>query len=310
MNETKYVGVDLSKKELVADVCAEAKPRVFVQSSAGHAQLVAALPAGAHVICEASGGYERELVRALHRAEVPVSVVMPRRVRAFALACGLRAKTDRIDARLLSAFGRALQPPAQAAVSVVASEWQALVRARQALVERLTREACEAEHCTLPRLQDRERVRRELLEQQLHELETALRSLLAREERLCRRAERMRQAHGVGEVTAWTLLAELPELGTLARGQASALLGAAPDPDDSGPHHGRRHISGGRPAARRVLYMAALAAAHHNPVLAQFYHRLVMERHKPKRVALTAVMRKLIELLNHLLADPNFVLAA
>ena len=310
MNETNYVGVDVSKQELVADLSAEAKPRAFGQEPAGYAALLAALPRGAHVVCEASGGYERALVEALHAAAIPVSVVMPRRVRAFAVAQGLRAKTDPIDARLLSAFGRALQPRALTPVTAVAQQWQALVRARQALLVRLNEEASEADHCRLAVLVAQAKGRVGLLRRQLAALEQQLRALLRTQPAMAARAQRLQQVCGVGEVSAWTFLAELPELGTLQPGQAGALVGVAPAPHDSGPRHGPRHIGGGRAAARKVLFMAALVAAHRNPILAAFYQRLVTQRHKPKLVALTAVMRKLIELLNHLLADPNFVLAA
>lgn len=310
MNEVIiYVGVDLSKPELVADLSAETKPRAFAQTKEGHAALLAELPPRAHVVCEASGGYERALVQALHAAGVPVSVVMARRVRAFAVARGLRAKTDPIDARLLTQFGRAVAPRAQTPVVAASAEWQALVRARRALLDRLNQEASEAEHCTLGLLQEQAQARRELLTGQLRALEQRLRALLAGDAAARARAERLQEVCGVGEVSAWTLLAELPELGSCARGQASALMGVAPDPHDSGARQGRRRISGGRAAVRKVLYMAALTAAHRNVHLAAFYRRLTVERGKPKLVALTAVMRKLIELLNRLLADPHFKLA-
>jgi transposase len=311
MNTVKYVGVDLSKLELVVALSAEAKPRAFPNNVAGHAALLAALPAQAHVVCESTGGYQRALVRALQRADVPVSVVMPGRVRAFAHARGLRAKTDPIDARLLSAFGEALAlatppPPPSAAQE----ELQQLMRARRALLSQLNEEASQAEHCTVACLQAQASERRALLERQVREIEKRLRVLIAADPVWRQRSERVQEVDGIGEVSAWTVLAELPELGQLEKGQAAALLGVAPDPDDSGPRHGRRHISGGRSSARKVLYMAALTASQRNPVLAPFYRRLVEERHKPKLVALTAVMRKLVELLNLLLADPDFKLAA
>lgn len=309
MSETIYVGVDLSKQELVADLSAEAKPRAFAQSGEGHAAFIAALPPQAHVVCEASGGYERALVAALQAADLPVSVVMPRRVRAFAVARGLRAKTDPIDARLLSAFGQTIHPRAQRPAAAASTEWQALVRARQALIEKLNHEASEAEHCTLECLRAQAQQRRTLLETQLRDLEKQLRAQLKTNAALDARAQRLQEVCGVGEVNAWTLLAELPELGTLEPGQPAALLGVAPHPDDSGPRHGRRRISGGRGAVRKVLYMAALTAAHRNPILAAFYQRL-LARGKPKLVALTAVMRKLVELLNRLLRDPCFKLAS
>lgn len=309
MSQTNYIGVDVSKLELVADLAAPAKPRAFTNEPTGHAALLAALPAGAQVICEASGGYERALVEALHKGGVAVSIVSPSRVRHFARANGLRAKTDPIDAQLLSAFGAALKPAAQPPPSSGQANWQALVRARADLVAQLNVEASHAEHCTLPLLRAQAQARRELLAAQLHALEVELRRRLSAEALWQQRAARLREVCGVGEVSAWIVLAELPELGRLERGQAAALLGVAPDPHDSGPRQGRRRISGGRAAARKVLYMAALTAAHRNPVLAPFYRRLVEQRHKPKLVALTAVMRKLVELLNRLLADPQFKLA-
>jgi transposase len=309
-NQTHHVGVDLSKQDCVADLAAEASPRAFPNTAEGHAALLKALPAGAHLVCEASGGYERALVAAAHAAAVPVSVVAPGRVRHFARAQGLRAKTDPIDARLLSAFGRALAPAAQPPPTAAQAEWQALVRARQALLAQLNLESSHAEHCTVPLLLAQAAARRALLEAQVAALEAELRRRLAADAAGRQRAERVQQVSGIGEVSAWTILAELPELGRLERGEPAALLGVAPDPRDSGLRRGQRRIHGGRAAARRVLYMAALSAAHHNRVLAAFYRRLVEERHKPKLVALTAVMRKLIELLNRLLADPHFTLAA
>jgi transposase len=309
MNQTNYIGLDVSKLELVADLAAPAQPRAFPNDAQGHAALLANLPKGAHVICEASGGYERPVVAALHTAGVTVSVVAPSRVRHFARANGLRAKTDPIDARLLSAFGRTLRPATQPPPGRAQLEWQALVRARAALVGQLNLETSQAEHCTLPLLVSQAQARRALLEAQLAALEAELRQRLATDPCWRQRAARVQEVSGVGEVSAWMVLAELPELGSLQRGQAAALLGVAPDPHDSGPRQGRRRISGGRAAARKVLYMAALTAAHRNPVLAPFYRRLVDQRHKPKLVALTAVMRKLVELLNRLLADPHFKLA-
>ncbi len=142
--KTHYVGVDLSKLECVADLAAEAAPRAFPNNVAGHAALLAALPAGAHLVCEASGGYERALVAACHAARVPVNLVQPARVRAFARARGLRAKTDPLDARVLSAFGQALALAAPPAPTAAQGELQALVRARQTLLAQLNEEASHA----------------------------------------------------------------------------------------------------------------------------------------------------------------------
>lgn len=305
----KYLGVDLCKLELVVDLAAEAKPRAFPNTASGHATLIAALPEGAHLVCESTGGYQRALVAALHASGVPVSVVSPSRVRHFALAKGLRAKTDPIDARLLSLFGAAMACVALPPPSAEALELQALVRARQVLHTQLNEESSHDEHCTVLFLQEQALARRTMLLEQIRAIERRLRALISSHPQWRAKAARVQEVSGIGEVSAWTVLAELPELGQLARGQAGALLGVAPDPDDSGPRHGPRHISGGRSHARKVLYMAALTASQHNPVLAPFYRRLTEQRRKPHRVALTAIMRKLVELLNHLLADPHFILA-
>lgn len=310
MHTVNYVGVDLSKHELVVDLAAGAKPRVFPNSPKGCAALLKALPADAHVVCESTGGYQSGLVHAMHAAGVPVSVVMPVRVRAFAQARGLRAKTDPIDARLLTAFAEAMHPRALAPASPQQEELQQLMRARQVLIALQNDQASHAEHCTLPFLQSQQKAREELVRRQIRAIERRVRELLAADAKSKWRSERLQEVCGVGEISAWTVLAELPELGTLEPGQPAGLLGVAPDPDDSGPRHGPRRVGGGRGAARKVLYMAALTASQRNAVLAPFYRRLVEQHHKPKLVALVAVMRKLIELLNRILADPNFKLAS
>lgn len=310
MHTVNYVGVDLSKRELVADLDAKAKPRTFPNNPKGFAALIKALPANAHVVCESTGGYQCAMVRALHAAGVPVSVVMPVRVRAFAQAQGLRAKTDPIDARLLTAFGAAMHPRALTPASPQQEELQQLMRARQVLIALQNDQASHAEHCTVSLLQAQHQARAVLLRQQILAIERRVRELLAADEKSQWRTQRLQEVCGVGKITAWTVLAELPELGTLQPGQPAGLVGVAPDPDDSGPRHGPRRVGGGRGAARKVLYMAALTASQRNTVLAPFYRRLVEQHKKPKPVALVAVMRKLIELLNRMLADPNFKLAS
>ncbi len=309
MPKNNYIGADLSKLEIVADLAAPASPRAFPNTEKGHAELIAALPAGAHLICESTGGYQRGLVHALQQAGIPVSVVMPRRVRAFARASGLRAKTDKIDARLLSAFGAAMQLPAARTPEPAQERLKQLLRTRTVLIGQLNDEASHAEHCTDSLLLALAKARVALLKTQCRQIECAIKALIAETDRWQARCERIQKVQGIGPINAWTLLAELPELGTLERGQPGALIGAAPDPDDSGPRHGKRHISGGRPQVRKTLYMAALTASRKNPVLSVFYQRLI-KNGKPPRLALTAVMRKLAELINLLLKNPNFVLAS
>lgn len=298
-----YVGIDVAKSELVADLAG--KSRSFSATGDGLRALCAALPSDAHVVCEATGGYERPLVELLHREKIAVSVVLPRRVRAFATAQGLAAKTDRIDATLLSAYGRACAPRSQQPTSERQQLLSALVRARQGLVERISLEENCAEHLVAKLLRRQSKSRTTLLRKQLAELDLAIKELVASDPLLSQKSARLEQIDGVGKVTAWTMLSEVPELGTLEKGEAAALVGVAPHPNESGQRRSPRRISGGRAAARRVLYMAAISASQHNEILKAFYHRLRAQG-KAGKVALVAVMRKLIELFNLLLQEDRF----
>ena len=189
------------------------------------------------------------------------------------------------------------------------AELAELVRARQDLVALITDEHNRREHASLPSLLKLSRAREQQLEKQLAILDALIAAHLARDPALRAKAERLQQVAGVGRVSAFTVLALLPELGSLRDGQAAALVGVAPLNRDSGQFRGQRHIHGGRAAVRRVLYMAALAATLHNPILKAFYQRL-RQNGKPAKVALTAVMRKLIILLNRLLKNPHFTLVS
>jgi transposase len=298
-----YVGIDVAKSELVADLAGTS--RSFPADAEGLRALCAALPRDAHVVCEATGGYERPLVQMLHREKITVSVVLPRRVRAFAIAQGLAAKTDRIDAGLLSAYGRACSPRSQPLASETQQTLSALVRARQGLVERISLEENYAEHLVAKLLTRQSKSRTDLLRKQLAALDLAIKELVASDPMLSQKSARLEQIDGVGKITAWTMLSEVPELGSLEKGQAAALVGVAPHPNESGQRRSPRRISGGRAAARRVLYMAAISASQHNAILKEFYQRL-RSQGKAGKVALVAVMRKLIELFNLLLQKDRF----
>lgn len=303
-----YIGVDIAKTEFVADV--SGTTATFAQSAQGFALFIKRLPPDACVVCEATGGYEAALVQALHAARIPVALVMPKRVRFYAKSLGLLAKNDPIDARLLSRYARACaesvrehRPPSPAEAQL-----RELLRARDELIELIKLETNHAEHpLSQPLLLRQAARRRRLFEQQLSQVETAIEELLASQPALLQRSERIQQIQGIGKVSAWTLLSEMPELGSLKHGQPACLLGVAPFCQDSGSKSGPRHISGGRPRPRRVLYMAAVSAAQHNPVLKAFYQRLRSNGKLPK-VALVAVMRKLVELLNLALKYPDFPL--
>jgi transposase len=233
--------------------------------------------------------------------------LIPARVRNFARAQGQRAKTDNLDAAVLTAYGQALRPKPTVPRTQPEQQLTALVRRRAQIVDCLVAQRLQASQLTLPALrrQAHRLVRR--LEQDVAEIQTQLKELRSHVASLQRRAEKLEAIVGVGTVTALSVLAELPELGTLNRQQAAPLAGLAPHPRESGQWRGQRHIGGGRAPVRRALYMAALVAARSNQVLRVFYQRL-RAAGKPAKVALTAVMRKLIVLMNHTLKHPHFVL--
>jgi len=273
------------------------------------------LPERAWVVCEASGGYEKALVSACHKAGLRVSVANPRRVRAFALSQGILAKTDRIDAPLISLYARKTEALREhREPSAAEQELRALYQHRAALVDMHKQEQNLSEHApdkssaAGQQIAKMSKCRRRLLERQIKKLEAQMRQLIEADERLRQRARRMEQVEGVGALSIAAVLSLMPELGELEEGQAGALLGAAPIVRQSGDTDKIRHIEGGRHRLRKAIYMAALSAARHNPVLKVFYQRLRTQG-KPVKVALTALMRKIIELLNALIKNPNFCLA-
>jgi transposase len=296
-----YCGIDVAKEHL--DVVLEQKRWRVGNSSAQIGRLVQQLraAAGVQVICEASGGYEQALVRALQQGGVAVSLVQPNRVRHFARASGLLAKSDRIDALVLSRFGYALKPPVTVAQPEHILSLRELDRQRCHLSQVLV-----AEQNRLAQLHDAQlrRLNRSLIKQlakQIELIEQRIKELIAQDQILSAKAQKLTSFSGVGARTAALLLAQMPELGQLNRRQVAALAGVAPFNRDSGTMRGKRYILGGRRALRSRLYMAALTAARHNHILAPFYQRLIALG-KPPKLALTAVMRKLLIALNSALA--------
>ena len=249
-----FLGVDVAKLTLAIQFPDHLWSTA--NTAPGHAAFLAQLKAlgAAHVICEATGGYERALVLALHQAGIAVSVINPRQVRDFARACGRLAKTDAIDAAILRDYGEKLRPPADAAPVEGEAEFAELVRARQELVALITDEINRREHARLPVLLKLSFARQKQLEKQRAELDRLIDAHLAAHAALTAKAERLQQVSGVGRVSALTVLALLPELGRIGDAQASALVGVAPLNRDSGQFRGQRHIHGGRAAVRRVLY--------------------------------------------------------
>lgn len=302
-----HLGVDFAKEKF--DYFSPTLCGTLPNTPAGHRRFLAMLPAGTHLIGESTGACHRALVAAAHAAGVAVTVANPRQVRDFARGLGRRAKTDPIDAQSLYDFGRLTQPKPDLAPSATQTALQELVVARQQAVLERSALKLQAASQSLALVKALTRARLKLLSTQIQKLEAAMARTLAQQEALAAQAARLEEVQGVGALSATTCLALCPELGTLTRGEAAALLGVAPFNHDSGQFQGQRHIAGGRFRLRCALYMVALSAARANPILRAFYQRL-RAAGKPAKVALTAVMRKLFILLNHLLKNPHFQLAA
>ena len=299
-----FIGVDVAKTSLAIQF--PDQPWSTANNAQGHAALIAKLKAfsAVQVICEATGGYERALVHALHQAAISVSVINPRQIRDFARACGKPDKTDTIDTSVIYEYGERMRPEPAPAPRAGQERFTELVRARQELVALITDETNRREHVVLPALRKLSQARQKQLEKQLAQLDRLIDEHIAADAALQTKAGRLQQVTGVGRVSAFSVLALLPELRSLRDAEASALAGVAPLNNDSGQYRGQRHIHGGRAAVRKVLYMDALAASIHNPILKAFYQR-IRAHGKP---AITAVMRKLVVLLNRLLKNPNFCL--
>jgi len=306
-----YAGVDVAKATL--DLSLNGVSHRVGNDPKGHAHilklLVQAEASGrkTHVILEATGGYEAALCAVLHAAGQTLSVLQPARIRHFARAQNQHAKTDAIDAAVLAAFGQAIQPTPAIPPSAAQSRLSALVGRRAQLVESRTCESNRAAHYREPVLCQQSRRLLKLLDTQIAECDLAIAAQIQADQDLAARAARLQQVSGIGPVVAAVLQAQLPELGRLEDGEAAALAGLAPYNSDSGPRQGHRSIRGGRAAVRCALYMAAMNAVRFDPILRQFYQRLLAAGKVPK-VALTAAMRKLLLLLNRLLKKPTFQL--
>lgn len=304
-----YVGLDVSKGRLDYTVDGHRCHHV-PNTENGLRRLtdeLARLDPPARVVCEATGGYERAAVAALLLAKLEVCVVNPGRVRAFAQAEGLLAKTDKLDARLLKRFGEKVRPRLHLPMDEAAVTLRELLEYRRQTSDQLVavRNRLELAGKVLrPLLEAQAR----FLEERLAEADRLIRAHIEHDDNLRGKAARLRQLKGVGPVLAATLLAYVPELGQIEDKSLSALVGVAPFARDSGKASRARHVRGGRAVVRHVLYMAAVTATTHNRLLGEFYQRL-RAAGKPSSVALVAVMRKMLGVLNRLIADPQFTLA-
>jgi len=305
MKAPLYVGIDVSKKHLdVALGPEDRRPLRVPNTPAGIEALVAELQGKAVqlVVLESSGGWERGILRALVEAGITTARVPGGRVRHFAKSWGQRAKTDGIDARMLARYGERVQPRPTVLPSPQRQRLDALVTRRKQLVDMRTAESNRLETA------EEESVRQGLqkhiawLNEEIADLEQRIEEHIAAHEELAQQQQLLTSVPGVGVGTARVLLAKMPELGQVNRKEIASLVGVAPFNRDSGGKTGKRYIQGGREDVRAVLYMAALSAIRFNPRFKAFYQRLRNEKEKPFKVAIVAVMRKLLVTLNAMVA--------
>ena len=299
--EARFVGIDVSKAQLDVAVRPTGKRWTLPYDQTGIEGLIPQIVdlEPALVLLEATGGLELPLVAALAAAALPVVVVNPRQVRDFAKATGTLAKTDTLDAGVLAHFADAVRPEVRPLKDAETQVLNSLTARRRQVMTMLVSEKNRlgtAIGAVSPRIE----AHIAWLEQELSDLDKGLRQTLRRSPVWREKDDLLRTVPGVGEQLSLTLLAHLPELGTLNRRQIAALVGVAPYNRDSGALRGKRAVWGGRSRVRAVLYMGALVASRHNPAIRDFYQRLLAAG-KPKKVALVASMRKLLVILNGML---------
>jgi len=298
-----FVGIDVSKGSLDFAMSHESQVKQVGNDRKGIARLVAEMRRNppSLIVVEATGGYEQAVVDGLFHAGLPVARVSPQRVRQYARARGLLAKTDRIDAGNLAEYGEHIRPRLYVAKSQEEEHLSALLTRRKQVGEMLQAEknrrrtACEAVKSSMQTIIV-------CLGEEMKRLDKEVSSYLDEHAELKEREQLLRSARSIGPVTAATMLAELPELGKLDRKQIAALVGVAPMNQDSGRRRGYRKTKGGRPDVRRTLYMATLTGIRYNPVIKANYERLV-GRGKENKVAITACMRKFLIILNAMMRD-------
>ena len=293
-----FVGIDVSKRTLDVAVRPGNDFWSVPNSAKGIATLVSRLSElkPTRVVLESTGGYEKQAAKALFEARVPVAVVNPRRVREFARSIGQLAKTDKLDAQVLAKFADKVRPNSVRLPTEAEARLQSLRRRRQQLLNMRVAEKNRLETIH-PDLAAQVQRHLEWLDKEIKALEKEMEELIEQTPSLKQKAEIIRSAPGVGPMLTFALLAEVPELGDADRKHIAALVGVAPINQDSGARSRKRHIRGGRPAVRHVLYMATLSAIQYNPVIRAKYQRLI-EAGKERQVAVVACMRHLLVILN------------
>lgn len=270
-------------------------------TSAGHALLIERLRKSRVQVAafEASGGYERAAMTALDGAAIKLRLLDPFRVRQFCKASGLKAKNDRIDAKAIASFAKFFEGPAHAPKKRNQA-LEDLTLFRRQLIKRQTAQKNQITHYTTPAVKKMARQGMAMIKRQIAEVDGRIQTVIEADQTLAKKAKLLRSIPGVGPVSATILIASMPELGTISNRQAAALAGLAPFDNESGQFKGKRAIFGGRKTVRNGIYMPALSATRFNPVIKAFYQRLI-KAGKPKKLALTACMRKLIVIANAIL---------
>jgi len=303
MMDAIYVGIDVSKDRLDVHTLPQGEAFMVARNGEGVAQLVERLKglSPALIALEAPGGFETVVAAALAAARLPVVVVNPAQVRHFAQALGQRAKTDPIDAAVIARFAQATQPAARPLPDEMTQLLADLVARRRQIVEMMAAEG-QRERRADKRLKKSIARLRKALEKELAELDGEIDEYMRGTPAWAEKQDLLASVPGVGPVIARTLIAELPELGALDRRRIAALAGLAPYTRQSGQWRGKSFIGGGRKTVRSMLFLGAMVAARHNPVLKAFRDKLV-DSGKPKIVALIAVARKLLTILNAIIRD-------
>jgi transposase len=302
--EQVFIGIDVAKDRLDVHVRPSGEAFAVPRDSEGVAGLVDRLGAlGAQlIVLEATGGFELVIAGALAAARLPLAVVNPRQIRDFARAVGQLAKTDALDAQIIALFAERVRPEPRALPDAQTRALAELVTRRRQIVEMMTAERNRRRLSTSRRLVKSVDRLLTALQKELSDLEQELDDTIRGTPAWREAEDLLTSVPGVGDKLARTLIADLPELGRLDRKQIAALVGVAPINRDSGTMRGKRTTWAGRAKVRAVLYMAALVAARHNPTLRRFYQRLLAAG-KAKKLALIAVMRKLLVTLNAILRD-------
>ena len=299
-----YIGIDISKKELEVHTYETSLelPKSIPNNASSIAKLIKKMHENSkiHCIFEATGGYEKLLLKMLQEASIKASRINPSLARNFAKAIGVLSKTDAIDAKILTDYGIKFTPRKTLPIDPIIEEVQSLLKYRRHLNDELHREKMQLENYQPKSVISMVKSRIKQLEKAIEKVTETMVNLQSKSPNLNESVELLTSTKGVGDNSALSLLAAMPELGKLSNNQATSLAGLAPFNRDSGNMRGRRMIYGGRKEIRNALYMSALVASRYNPILKDFYQRLLANG-KPKKLALIAVMRKLLLHLNRLM---------